>query len=257
MTQAFVSPLAATKSHGLFAGSSITAARGICATRVGTRTSTRPNGVRVRTGAVRMISEPPTPNDGDSAESEAGSNEQKAPSQGEQSSSSEAMAMTGVENIDDVLNTIPNLSDGDMGSSGEFSLDGLAAGAGAAGAAGDITVDMDDDLKDVEVLEELQIPQPIINAQAIKEARIQFRTHEKDTGSPEYQIATLTRKIQYMTTHLKEHPKDYASTRGLLKMVSKRTRLLKYVRRLSQDRFHNIIAGLNIRVSQQLRRLGE
>lgn len=247
MTHAFVSPLATTKSHGLFAGSSVTAARGICATKVATRALTRPSGVRVRTGDARMISDPPTPSDGDNAESEAGDNEQ----QGEQSSSSEAMAMTGVDNVDDVLNTIPDLLDGGTGSGGEFLLDGPEA-------AGDITVDMDDDdLKDVEVLEELQIPRPIVNAQAIEEARIQFRTHETDTGSPEYQIATLTRKIQYMTIHLKEHPKDYASTRGLLKMVAKRTRLLKFLRRQSQERFHNIITGLNIRVSQQLRRLGE
>lgn len=253
MTHAFVSPLATTKSHGLFAGSSVTAARGICVTTFHTRTSTRRGVVQVRTGAARMNIEPPTPSDDGSAEAESES-DQQAPSAGDQSSSSssDAMAMTGVENVDDVLNTIPGLSDGGESSSGEFSLDELTASA-----ADDLSVDMDDVLKDVEVLEELKIPQPVVNAQAIEEARMQFRTHETDTGSPEYQIATLTTKIKYMTTHLKEHPKDHSSTRGLLKMVAKRTRLLKYLRRQSPDRFHNIITGLNIRVSQQLRRLGE
>lgn len=115
----------------------------------------------------------------------------------------------------------------------------------------------DDDLSDVVVLEECQPPQFYINAQNIAEARAKFKIHESDTGSPEYQIATLTMRIKYLTNHLRVHPKDHASTRGLLKMVAKRTKLLKYLRSQSQDRFHNIIAGLNIRISQQLRELGE
>lgn len=115
----------------------------------------------------------------------------------------------------------------------------------------------DDDLADVEVLHELSPPQPYLNAQAIREAQLKFRRDEQDTGSPEFQIATLTAKITYLTIHLKEHSKDHASTRGLLKMVATRTKLLKYLRRKDSDRFDAIISGLNIRISQQLRRLGE
>lgn len=116
---------------------------------------------------------------------------------------------------------------------------------------------VNDDLADVEVLEECPPPQSYLNSQAIAESRAKFRRHETDTGSPEYQIATLTTRIQYLTNHLRKNKKDYASTRGLLKMVATRTKLLKYLRRESQERFHNIIEGLNIRVSQQLRELGE
>lgn len=116
---------------------------------------------------------------------------------------------------------------------------------------------INDDLADVQVLEECKPPQWYVNRQAIAEARSKFKRHETDTGSPEYQIATLTTRIQYLTNHLRKNKKDYASTRGLLKMVATRTKLLRYVRRESQERFHNIIEGLNIRISQQLRELGE
>lgn len=112
-----------------------------------------------------------------------------------------------------------------------------------------------DDGDDVVVLEELKPPQFYLNAQAISEARLKFKRHETDTGSPEYQIASLTTRIAYLTDHLKKNPKDHASTRGLLQMVAKRTKLLKFLKRTSTDRFHNIIEGLNIRISQQLRNL--
>lgn len=100
-----------------------------------------------------------------------------------------------------------------------------------------------------------QAPQPWINAQAVAECRAKFRRDELDTGSPEYQIATLTTRIAYLTSHLKENPKDNACTRGLLQMVSKRRRLLKYLKREDAGRFSNIVEGLNIRISAQLRAL--
>lgn len=105
------------------------------------------------------------------------------------------------------------------------------------------------------IVEELQPPRKYRNLQAIRTTREKFKMHDTDTGSPEYQIAALTSRIKYMTEHIREHPKDHASTRGLLKMVSRRTRLLKYLKRQDENRFHNIIKGLDIRVSQQLRRL--
>lgn len=98
-------------------------------------------------------------------------------------------------------------------------------------------------------------PQPFLNAQAIAEARERFRLHETDSGSPEYQIATLTKRITYLTNHLKQNPKDFSSTRGLLKMVATRRRLLKYVKRQDPARFDAIVKGLEIRISATIRAL--
>jgi len=72
-------------------------------------------------------------------------------------------------------------------------------------------------------------------------------THEGDTGSPEVQVALLTERIQYMTDHLKVHKKDYASRRGLLMMVSKRTRLLKFLSNTHHQRYTNLIKKLGLR----------
>ena len=74
-----------------------------------------------------------------------------------------------------------------------------------------------------------------------------FETHEGDTGSPEVQIAILTRRIEELTEHLKEHPKDHASRRGLLKMVGNRAALLKYVNKKDAGRYRSIIYRLGLR----------
>lgn len=74
-----------------------------------------------------------------------------------------------------------------------------------------------------------------------------FETHEGDTGSPEVQIAILTKRINELTEHLKEHKKDHASRRGLLKMVGTRSALLKYVNRTDPDRYRQIISRLGLR----------
>jgi small subunit ribosomal protein S15 len=73
------------------------------------------------------------------------------------------------------------------------------------------------------------------------------RRGEADTGSPEVQIALLTRRIQYLTDHFRTHKKDHHSRRGLLKLVGQRRRLLDYLRARSVDRYRNIISELNIR----------
>ena len=73
------------------------------------------------------------------------------------------------------------------------------------------------------------------------------RTHEKDTGSPEVQIALLTERINELTGHLKNHKKDFSSRRGLLKMVGKRTSLLKYLTRTDRERYQKIITKLGLR----------
>ena len=74
-----------------------------------------------------------------------------------------------------------------------------------------------------------------------------FETHKGDTGSPEVQIALLTRKINELTEHLKTHTKDHASRRGLLKMVGTRSALLKYVRNKDVRRYREIISRLGLR----------
>ena len=74
-----------------------------------------------------------------------------------------------------------------------------------------------------------------------------FRTHPSDTGSPEVQIALLTERISYLTEHFKTHLKDHHSRRGLLMMVSKRRRLLSYLKKSSLDRYRKTVTALNLR----------
>lgn len=73
------------------------------------------------------------------------------------------------------------------------------------------------------------------------------RTHETDTGSPEVQIALLTERISHLTEHLRTHPKDHHSRRGLLMLVGRRRRMLDYVRAIDVERYRAIIAKLGLR----------
>ncbi len=73
------------------------------------------------------------------------------------------------------------------------------------------------------------------------------RRHEKDTGSAEVQIALLTRRIQELTEHQKVHKKDHSSRRGLLKMVGRRSSLLKYLAGKDRQRYQDIIGQLGLR----------
>ena len=75
----------------------------------------------------------------------------------------------------------------------------------------------------------------------------QFRRDIKDTGSPEVQIALLSERINYLTTHLKSHVKDHASRRGLIMMVNKRRRMLDYLNRRDPDRYREIVERLSLR----------
>ena len=74
-----------------------------------------------------------------------------------------------------------------------------------------------------------------------------FQVHEKDTGSPEVQVALLTKRIQEITVHLNEHKHDLHSRRGLLQLVGQRRRLLKYLNRKSPERYQQLIARLGLR----------
>ena len=73
------------------------------------------------------------------------------------------------------------------------------------------------------------------------------RTHEHDTGSPEVQIAILTKRINDLTGHLKTHKKDHHSRRGLLKMVSRRRKLLDYLKRTDVAAYRKLIDTLQLR----------
>jgi small subunit ribosomal protein S15 len=75
----------------------------------------------------------------------------------------------------------------------------------------------------------------------------QYRLHDKDTGSPEVQIALLTERINGLTEHFKTHSKDHHSRRGLLKLIGQRRGLIDYLRKSDAERYRSIIEKLGIR----------
>ena len=75
----------------------------------------------------------------------------------------------------------------------------------------------------------------------------EYKTHDGDTGSPEVQVALLSRRISDLTEHFKTHGKDNHSRRGLLKLVSQRRRLLDYLKRRDAARYHSLIGKLGLR----------
>lgn len=81
----------------------------------------------------------------------------------------------------------------------------------------------------------------------IQEIRVKHRRHETDTGSPEYQVAGMTERISHLTNHLKEHPKDFSTRRGLVALVNKRRRLLNYLYGEDEKRYVEIVGSLGIR----------
>lgn len=87
----------------------------------------------------------------------------------------------------------------------------------------------------------------VLTPEVKKEIVDQFKLHQKDTGSPEVQIALLSKRIGYLTDHFKVHKKDHHSRRGLLKLVGHRRRLLNYLKKTDVERYQNIIKELGIR----------
>ena len=73
------------------------------------------------------------------------------------------------------------------------------------------------------------------------------KQHEKDSGSPEVQVAILTHTIKELTVHMQRHPKDLGSRRGLLLQVNRRNRLMKYLHRVSSDRYTKLVEKLGLR----------
>ena len=85
-------------------------------------------------------------------------------------------------------------------------------------------------------------------ATEVKETIVkEYQTHEGDTGSPQVQVALLTRRINELTEHFKTHKKDNHSRRGLLKMVSQRRSLLDYLKRTDIERYHEVVSRLGLR----------
>ena len=74
-----------------------------------------------------------------------------------------------------------------------------------------------------------------------------FKLHERDTGSADVQIALLTQRINHLTEHLQKNQKDHGSRRGLLMMVGKRRRLLRYLERADLDRYRTVVSDLGLR----------
>jgi small subunit ribosomal protein S15 len=87
----------------------------------------------------------------------------------------------------------------------------------------------------------------LIQTQQKRELVTEHRRHDKDTGSPEVQIALHTRRIEELSEHFKTHVKDHHSRRGLLKVVSQRRRLLDYLRGSAPDRYQALITRLGLR----------
>lgn len=79
-----------------------------------------------------------------------------------------------------------------------------------------------------------------------------FRTHETDTGSPQVQIAILSEEIKELTDHLKKHKHDFSSRRGLLKKVSERRKLLKYLQKEDAGQFKELAEKLKLKIAQKL-----
>jgi small subunit ribosomal protein S15 len=86
-----------------------------------------------------------------------------------------------------------------------------------------------------------------LNKELKDEVIQEYHRHEKDTGSPEVQIAILTKRITQLTEHLREHKHDESSRRGLLKLVGRRRRLLTYLRKKDYQGYIQITDNLNIR----------
>lgn len=87
----------------------------------------------------------------------------------------------------------------------------------------------------------------VLHAEEKKEIIEQFKRHEQDTGSPDVQVAILTRRINELTEHFKIHKKDHHSRRGLLMLVGQRRRLLNYLRDHDIKRYRDLVQTLNLR----------
>ncbi|MFA6047438.1 MAG: 30S ribosomal protein S15 [Parcubacteria group bacterium] len=86
-----------------------------------------------------------------------------------------------------------------------------------------------------------------LNAKQKERVTKEVKRHEKDTGSPEYQVALFTEKIKKLTLHLKKNKKDFHSRRGLLKMVSKRKKLMDYLKKTNEKAYKTLVKKLELK----------
>lgn len=86
-----------------------------------------------------------------------------------------------------------------------------------------------------------------LNAKQKQRVTKDVKRHEKDSGSPEYQIALFTERIKKLTSHLKKNAKDFHSRRGLLKMVSKRKKLMEYLKKTNEKTYKALVKKLNLK----------
>jgi small subunit ribosomal protein S15 len=108
-------------------------------------------------------------------------------------------------------------------------------------------LEKDEDDEEAGTQDDGQPPAWYASQQRMAENRAKFRRHDKDTGSPEYQIAGMTERINYLTGHLQTHPKDFSTRRGLVALVNKRRRLLNYLYGEDESRYSKITSELGIR----------
>lgn len=107
--------------------------------------------------------------------------------------------------------------------------------------------DLGGDDDDLDGENEDPTPARFLSAARIAELRETHRRHPADTGSPEFQVAGMTERISHLTLHLKEHPKDFSTRRGLVALVNKRRRLLNYLFSEDEQRYVDIVGALGIR----------
>src|SRR5262245_946699 len=101
--------------------------------------------------------------------------------------------------------------------------------------------------KEIKSRRGVSIPRMALATDSKKKAVAKFRVHKTDTGSPEVQVAILSQRISQLQDHFKLHQKDHHSRRGLLSMVARRRRLLKYLKSRNPERYKNLIQSLGIR----------
>lgn len=109
---------------------------------------------------------------------------------------------------------------------------------------------MENTTQDNTLLEELDTPTTPNKKAKKKASEIDpkvFKQHDKDTGSADYQVALLTKRILHLTEHMGEHKKDFSSRRGLLRLVARRRKLLDYLKEENEERYIKLIKNLGLR----------
>jgi small subunit ribosomal protein S15 len=135
---------------------------------------------------------------------------------------------------------------GERGSCPECALAGQFAKARAK-LNHSLTLAVAVDLTEFTAAQEDRRKQMALAREAKEKIVTDFRTHEADTGSPEVQVALLSKRINDLTEHFKTHKKDNHSRRGLLKMVSQRRSMLDYLKRTDIERYHQVVSRLGLR----------